>query len=171
MSQLRLYSFINYYLSAIAQGIQTHHAAQEMMNKYVFKGHDFGTIIRDWSVFYKTDVLLNGGDNKNMKSIVEFLKTHPDLKLPWADFHEDEDSLGGILTAVAIIVPEEMYDVYNYRNAVNKDPDPTGFATKYPSREFADSWFYKTNSGWIDYAPSGTIGKFISILKSCPLAR
>ena len=31
-------------------------------------------------------------------------------KLPWASFYEDEESLGSLLTNIAIIIPEYIYD-------------------------------------------------------------
>lgn len=113
--ELRLYTFTLFQLSPIQQGIQAGHAAVELgMVAYrkqmtLRQGTTFG-IYHRWATEWKTMVLLNGGDLFELDEFANFLSTcdNPD-KYPWAAFNESETSLGGILTSVAIILPERIF--------------------------------------------------------------
>ena len=107
---MRLYSFINCYLSSIQQGIQTAHLVSELMAD-VPGITPFGrAMITDWAVNYKTIIVCNGG---NTTSLLEYIRLFNNNRnpYPWAVFNEDEDSLDSIITGVAIVLPEEIYDV------------------------------------------------------------
>ena len=110
MSQFRLYSFINMYLSQIQQGIQTAHIVHELFNKYYVMSSAAPTRLRDWSQSHKTIIVLNGGEGRAIDEMLEVTKPFAaKLDLPFADFHEDE-GLGNIRTGFGIVLPEEIFD-------------------------------------------------------------
>ena len=107
---MRLYSFCNLYLSSIQQGIQTAHLVSNMFAKYKnMRGSVSYDILYKWAESHKTIIVLNGGTKENIQNIFNELWLNADLNLPYEKFHEDEDSLGGIITCCGIIVPEELY--------------------------------------------------------------
>lgn len=122
---MRCYTFGNYYMSSIQQGIQAAHSTAELFVKYQDNGmtliNDYEPSIAeyeyqdkvqdlyDWAENHKTMVCLNGGNLQGLKGIETLLQSE-DNNLPWASFYEDEESLGFILTNIAIIVPEYIYD-------------------------------------------------------------
>jgi len=107
----RLYSFCNMYLSSIQQGIQTAHLVSNMFAKYKnMRGKPEHDMLFKWANDHKTIIVLNGGTKENIQNIFNELWLNADLNLPYDKFHEDEDSLGGIVTCCGIIVPEEMYE-------------------------------------------------------------
>lgn len=105
MSNYRLYSFTNMYISPIQRGIQTAHIVGELSqihNKDVYN---------QWASIDKTIVVLEGGNQKNLQNIYDSIVSSSLSKVfPFAAFYEDEDSLNGALTAVGIIVPEMIYE-------------------------------------------------------------
>ena len=108
---MRLYSFCNMYLSSIQQGIQTAHLVSNMFAKYAnMRGKPEHHMLFKWANDHKTIIVLNGGTKENIQNIFNELWLNADLNLPYDKFHEDEDSLGGIVTCCGIIVPEEMYE-------------------------------------------------------------
>jgi len=124
---LRLYTFLNYYLSSIQQGIQSAHILGEIYNEAnskrttidSFEGEGIVQELRynerdlmvfDWAENHKTMVVCNGGNNQNLRDLISFFKI-VDNPYPWAAFYEDADSLDRALTGVGIILPESIYDV------------------------------------------------------------
>lgn len=108
---MRMYSFTNFYLSSIQQGIQPAHCISEMFVKYndETRARD---ILFDWATSHKTMICLNGGNSAGVRAVWEQLITiGMATGLPFVKFHEDADSLDGISTACAIIVPARVYDV------------------------------------------------------------
>lgn len=111
--ELRLYTFTLYQLSPIQQGIQAGHAAVELAMKSYKKqmtlrsGTDFKTYY-DWAVNWKTMVLLNGGDLNELRELSDFFTTGANM-FPWATFYESEDSLGGCMTSIAVILPARIF--------------------------------------------------------------
>ena len=123
--ELRLYAFVNFYLSSIQQGIQTGHAAVDMVRKYTSsnvagagtKNLKHRRMVADWADNHKTFITLNGGNAKMLldkKEIItnEFLTGQP--AFPWVDFCEDEDSLGGVMTTVAVVLPASIFNAVYY---------------------------------------------------------
>ena len=122
---MRLYTFGNYYMSSIQQGIQAAHVVSELFIKYrediCFYNEEYTVRIEelehvqttedlyDWAYNHKTMVCLNGGNFQGLKDI-ETLFQDEQNKLPWATCYQDEMSLGGILTNVGIVVPEYIYE-------------------------------------------------------------
>jgi hypothetical protein len=62
----------------------------------------------EWAHYWKTMVLLNGGDLSELRDLIMFfsLKDNP---YPWVPFYESEESLDGIPTSIAIILPELIF--------------------------------------------------------------
>jgi hypothetical protein len=112
-------------MSSIQQGIQAAHSTAELFVKYRDKGilgiddyeqtieeHEYQDKVQDlydWAENHKTMVCLNGGNLQGLKDI-ETLFQEIENKFAWSSFYEDEESLGSILTNIAIIVPEYIYD-------------------------------------------------------------
>lgn len=114
---MRCYHLCNMYLSSIQQGIQSAHAQMELFNKYVPANHNRGSEnctpdkynqAFDWSINHKTMIVLNGGYLKTMENALELL-TQYDNPYPFAPFYESKEALGGILTNIAIVLPEKIY--------------------------------------------------------------
>lgn len=106
---MRLYTFINMYLSSIQQGIQTAHIVHELFNKYlhnnVARPYE---LLYDWSENHKTIIVLNGGDAFDIDNLYHFL-LKDENPYPFASFHESEDALWGVTTGVGIVLPESIY--------------------------------------------------------------
>lgn len=115
MTEYRCYTFTHFMLSSIQQGIQSGHAAMELVNKYydpevIYEQDEYNfEIVLDWIRDNKTIVCLNGGNSESMIELVQFLNTYKN-PFPWVTFHEDENSLEGILTSIAIILPDRIYN-------------------------------------------------------------
>ena len=117
-TKLRAYFFGNMYLSDKQHGIQAAHVVTKMFAKYgrVHEGDDSvaADLLYDWSDDGVTKILLNGGYQSNLAVVYEALEEMcPSLELPFAKFHEEEASLNGALTSVGVVVPEEIYAMYN----------------------------------------------------------
>lgn len=109
---MRFYAVGNQYLSSIQQGIQAFHCLGEMIL-------DYGAVdltLNDWLANHKTLICLNGGNNERLQSFYHFLVDENNPYL-FTKFHEDEQSLGSIITCVGLIVPESIYNF--------KEDDPT----------------------------------------------
>lgn len=110
--QYRFYGFGNYYLSSLQQGLQAGHAVTEL-----FVNHDVSSEkyqqVNEWGKNHKTMVLLKGGNSADLADLFNFFKTLDEQGMPYAytKFHEDEQSLGGALTYVGIVLPNEIYDL------------------------------------------------------------
>lgn len=125
MQELRLYSFVNFYLSSIQQGVQTGHAAVDLVRKYTSDRPLLTTgqsgfcemLVEEWADLFKTFIILNGG---NAASIANASKIIEESGFPWVPFYEDSESLAGIQTCVAVILPENIF------NARQCDPDSSG---------------------------------------------
>lgn len=106
---MRLYTFINMYLSSIQQGIQTAHIVHELFNKYlhnnVARPYE---LLYDWSENHKTIIVLNGGDAFDIDNLYHFL-LKDENPYPFTSFHESEDALWGVTTGVGIVLPESIY--------------------------------------------------------------
>ena len=114
--ELRFYTFTNFMLSPIQQGIQPWHASMELVNKYMVEQgwvNGMAEQVTDWIANHKTVVCLNGGNAAGVRDIKAFL----DLGMqsgqntfPYAGFYEDEQSLDGALTSVATILPARIFE-------------------------------------------------------------
>lgn len=176
--EYRCYHFGNMYLSSIQHGIQAAHAQMELFvayDKHVAKTIDCEsanvdevdyaaktTMLYDWATNHKTTICLNGGYLSNMKSILLHL-THDDNPFPFASFRESDEAMGGMLTNIAIVLPQYIYETASWlrgrgNQLVTYDGDPN---------------FYYPESARSDYANqpfSWWEGEFMNMLNKCGLA-
>jgi hypothetical protein len=103
---MRFYSFTNWMLRPIQQGIQPGHAAVELFVKYHHSS--VVKILYDWAENYKTFMCMNGGNNADLLELWSFVDdiNNP---YPYAAFYEDEQSLNGTMTSIGIVLPEKIY--------------------------------------------------------------
>ena len=172
MTELRFYTFVNFYLSSIQQGVQSFHVLHEMMLKYPYdEDVASGELpeakrFYDWAKNHKTVILLNGGAHDDIRDIELFFKEHAgelSFPAPFAAFYEDDKSLNGMMTAVAIVLPKEIYDAVDYRK-VNLPGGP-GEIDK------LRFFFVNEDGSFVIYEPETIEHELIKLLKSCSLAR
>ena len=114
----RFYSFMNYYLSSLQQGLQSGHLISELFCKHAYYGSSNGNpsyeheILHHWARDDKVMIVCNGGNAKSIKDLHSYFESIQNTvgPLPFANFHEDDDSLNGALTGTCIIVPDYLYD-------------------------------------------------------------
>jgi len=188
MSDLRFYSFVNYYLSSIQQGVQSFHVLHEMFNKYDEQRSDKWNTqaevdaacrLFEWSKNHTTLIILNGGAHADIdETYSKLFNLAPKLSfpMPFDKFHEDVKSLGGIITACGCVLPQEIYEAADYRKACQilgngfmVHVDPLCFGGE-------DAYFFIDKSGEKPQAKHmfkfGTPEhELITLLKSCSLAR
>ena len=160
MQELRLYSFVNFYLSSIQQGVQTGHAAVDLVRKYnAPKGtpSQLGKqcdMVGDWADNHKTFIILNGGNFSSLNLTKDIIKQSG---FPWVSFSEDVDSLDGMLTTVAVVLPDYIFNV----QPVREQGSLIGYAL--PQED-------ETNSTRILYTPTHELYQLIQLVKSARLA-
>lgn len=117
--ELRMYGLVPYNISPIQQGIQFGHSVVEAF-VYFDKDSDEGKQLIEWSKYWKTFIILNGGTTNNdirkLGSLNQHLITLRENGIKYSWFQEED--LGNQLTSITLIVDER---VFNY--------------TKYPSYE------------------------------------
>lgn len=156
-NELRLYTFCNVYLSSIQQGIQSAHVVHSLFVKY--PTFESNSILWDWAINDKTMIVLNGGAyadiNQSFVQAIALNLNHHNVLLPFERFHEDDYSLGGIMTCWGIVLPKRIYDA--------KYDEATG------------GYFYSDEMVMPPTRHEYGIGTpehtFIKMLKSCSLAR
>jgi hypothetical protein len=176
MSELRFYTFVNFYLSSLQQGIQSFHVCHEMFMKYQDPIFDPETSrLYDWAKNHKTMIVLNGGANQDILDKYLFLSREAgafSFPAPFTSFSEDEYSLGGVMTAVGIILPEEIYSAVDHTTAwrMVKAVYPEKSADFLNEAEYT---FYFIKDGKITnrYPKDCPEWRLISMLKACSLAR
>ena len=106
---MRFYSFTNAnYMSPLQLGLQTAHCVAEMSQQ-----SKASEIYDDWAKNHKTIVILNGGNCAALEELCTFLDVHQN-PYPSACFYEDKESLNGAITAVGIVLPEQVYEAAKY---------------------------------------------------------
>ena len=112
--ELRFYSFINFYLSPIQQGIQTAHLVHEMFNKYPIRtsagvmdtaSSDYS--LYEWSENHKTIIVLNAGVDADIQELFDAFATLDEF--PFVEFREDA-GLCHARTGVGIVLPETIFN-------------------------------------------------------------
>jgi len=99
-----------YLCGSIHTGIQTVHGMHELYEKYL-NCDSIMPKISDWAKNHKTLILLNGGMQPQLRETIQlFTDVFELLHLPFASFHEENDSLNGTLTTVVSVIPEEIYN-------------------------------------------------------------
>lgn len=106
---MRLYSFVNYYLSSLQQGLQTAHIVSEL-----FACHSDNPLLHEWAQYHKTIIILNGGNSESIWNIFQQI-ADSGVNLPFAVFSEDHQSLNNAITACGILVPHHIYEFANVR--------------------------------------------------------
>ena len=109
----RMYHLVMYNISPIQQGIQAYHAGMEYAKKY-FNDEDF----QKWLKEEKTVIILNGGTSNNGNGIYE----KGSINLYKEELYENdikhscfrEPDLNDALSAIAFLVPEQVWDKENY---------------------------------------------------------
>lgn len=106
---LRTYVVLHTYFKSLLNGVQGGHACVEMSVKYNPGTPEFERY-QHWARVDKTLLYLDGGVSFHMHAFLEQLKSLDSKghSLPWAHFVEDEATLEGMLTAVAVILPESI---------------------------------------------------------------
>lgn len=111
--ELRLYSFVNFYLSPMQKGIQTGHAAVDLMLKYslgkLSTSQEFSRqqkMVYDWAKDHKTFIVLEGG---NSKSLLQTTQIITESGFPYDTFSEDRDSLNGLHTCTVVVLPDYIF--------------------------------------------------------------
>ena len=107
---MRLYTAGNYYLSSIQQGIQGAHVLGELFTKYGENTTGGGYYLYDWARNHKTMICLNGGNASALREFYALLQSPGNKLLPYAKFHEDEQSLDNAMTCVGVVVPARIYE-------------------------------------------------------------
>lgn len=108
---MRLYTFTNMYLSPIQRGIQSAHVTHDLFVKYnEHIDFEMNNILFDWAKNHKTMIVLNGGYSSTLFELID-LFDDPRNPYPFEKFHEAEESLGGALTCVGIVLPEKIYEM------------------------------------------------------------
>jgi hypothetical protein len=87
-----------------------------MFTKYQNCTDDHGIaasrVLNDWADNHKTAIFLNGGNAASVRAVYDQLWGFGHtLSLPFDLFHEDQESLGGTMTACGIIVPTLVVDI------------------------------------------------------------
>ena len=159
--ELRLYVFVNFYLSSIQQGIQSAHVVHSLFTKYpdpILSKRS--ALLWEWARNHQTMIVLNGGANSDIREIFYTLEQLQHTRIgnmPFESFREDEKSLGSVMTAVGVVVPERFFnaekgiDGTSYYTGLSEWPDGPDGVERFE----------------ID-TPEHT---FIGMLKSCGLAR
>lgn len=106
--QLRLYTFINFYLSSIQQGIQSAHLVHDLMLKYQVHSSAAAKLVSDWAREHKTMIVLNGGTTAELEQGIEVMRAQSSY--PWVEFYESRECLSGALTGFGVVLPESVYD-------------------------------------------------------------
>lgn len=105
----RMYCVVNQYIAGIHAGIQSAHAIAEVFRDYTPAKTKAGKLVLEWADEDKTIIVLNGGYQSSLQSLCEKL-IPVSATYPWASFCEEKDALNGAMTAVAVVLPEYMYN-------------------------------------------------------------
>lgn len=109
---MRLYTFTNFYLSSIQQGIQPGHCAVDMAVKYCKLNTTAALTFWDWAKNHRTMICLNGGNAAGIRDTWnQLVRLGEQLDLPVEAFNEDYDSLDNAMTCCGIVVPSSIYDM------------------------------------------------------------
>jgi hypothetical protein len=161
---MRLYSFVNYYMSQLQHGLQTAHCVSDMACNVLFSGIDSpeADAFYKWAEDHKTIIICNGGNTQQLEDLhFSLVDLAAGFNLPLVKFYEDEQSLNCALTSVAVLVPEWAYDSKFFKGETSPD------AYVWNHAHLNDDVDMPSTMRFVD----GTNKfKFISIIKSYRLA-
>lgn len=162
----RLYSFVNFYLSSIQQGVQTAHLVANMFTDH-WQTDAQKTILHEWATKDKTLIILNGGACKDVLEKLARLTLIGEF--PTGSFAEDVDSLNGIMTCCGIVLPERIWGAVDFKTAIRNGiiADTTTSVT--------DAYYYQVDPEHPEkvtaYFPGTNDYDLITMIKSCRLAQ
>ena len=159
----RLYTFVNgLYMSQIQYGIQSAHLVGDLSVKYEDPNNFLTQVYKEWARKDKTMIILSAVNLQGLKDVYESLSQF-DSEFPVGCFHEDEESLGGLMTCVGIIVPETIYAVIPASERLKTDPSLV---------IDKDAWIYESEDGQQRriYDSNHKFWNLINTLKSYRLA-
>ena len=141
-TEYRFYSFVNFYLSQIQQGIQTGHASVELLVKYAVDA-DFlpnpkyqeklptweaGAMVGEWAQNHKTYIILNGGDADGVDNAHAIIAS---TDLPFCEFYESAGALRGLKTCVGAVIPDFIFNAqYDYLSSRDLPKDTPAYSYK-----------------------------------------
>ena len=168
--ELRLYAFTIYYLSSIQHGIQTGHAAVKLVRKYaddvdpdLKEPVELRNTVTDWADNHQTFITLSGGNYQDLREIEDFIEKSG---YPFVSFSEDQASLNGMLTCIAVVLPAYIFDAKIYRSTSMSE---VGMALIQPLYEVK---FWEQDEERTRYFyPGEPETAMISLIKSCRLAQ
>lgn len=107
----RFYSFVNHlYMNEKQWGIQTAHAVSTMAVSLHMTAA-MKRAYKTWAVEEPTIIMCQGGNVAMLTELHDRLSyLAAQLGLAEVKFHEDEQSLGGVITCVAVLVPEIYFE-------------------------------------------------------------
>ncbi len=138
-------------MSPIQHGIQSAHLVHELFIKHrgTYPSLQQREILYEWATNHRTMIVLSAGNLEGLKEAERLVsKASESLNLPGTYFHEDEASLGGVLTCVGIVLPECIYDAKFYDG---------------PNKYWYFSDSFRFDEGTVE-------AEFITYLKGCRLA-
>jgi len=94
-------------MSPIQHGIQSAHGQMELFIKYKTQSEKKDMLF-DWADWHKTMIVLNAGYDITMHEVKTFLDNELN-PYPWAYFNESTEAMNGMLTNIALILPEKIY--------------------------------------------------------------
>jgi hypothetical protein len=109
---MRLYSFVNSYLSGAQVGIQTAHGVAELLSSHKNCSdilHTPESIVAEWVTKHKTIICLDGGIEDELDEIYHFVAT----KTMWPVAYFREPDLADVMTSVVVILSERIYSFSN----------------------------------------------------------
>ena len=122
---MRAYTFTNWLLRTIQQGIQPAHCLVDMFWKYKDPTTIEYRLLYDWAENHKTMICKSAGDADGVRFVWEELRRlGPALNLPFQKFHEDKRSLDGAMTSVGIIVPTMLWTYADMARASREPFNP-----------------------------------------------
>jgi hypothetical protein len=159
----RLYSFVNFYLSSIQQGVQTAHLVANMFTDN-WQTDTQKTMLHEWATKDKTLIILNGGASVDI--LEKLARLTLEREFPTGSFAEDADSLNGLVTCCGIVLPERIWGAMDYKTAVKTDLAEAGFSPE-------DAFYYNEEGKYevITYGADTPTHQLITMIKSCGLAR
>ena len=166
MQNLRLYTFTNFYLNTISQGIQPAHVIGRMATKYRFEGSFLADMFWAWleeGQDNETMYCLNGGMAADVfEAYQKFVPCLTEFGLPTGIFFEEPRALGAAgsvpaPTSWGVVLPERLYSAK--------------FVPDYPSVGPAYCERLGSGVGKIIATPDFPMFDFLDYRSKCPLAR
>jgi len=153
--ELRLYTFTNFYLSSIQQGIQPAHAAVRLMLAASVGDMPNSDLLYDWADNWETMICLNGGDYSGVNDLHTFFQS-TENPFPFMPFAEEIGAIGPmeIMTSVAIVLPAFIFDTAPLLRRLHRLPENVTYTHDKLLNEHRFAWYkngdtiVRTYSDW-----------------------